>query len=480
MTLLFLYSCKKDDGQKHIESDSTPIAIKQWFEKEEYKLQDKGNWLNSLSPNWQVTNLINSIDSVKVYEIDLLNPRDIFALTQSTTIPVKTEDLSKNTNFRLVVFDVNGRLNGCIMELISFENNASLKDVHYKAYKNLNGAVNFYELDGTFNNGWIIENGKIIRQAIKKDSNGFNLIGSTQKSVGNGKIMLVDVNTVTCGRALVPHVRTVCVGSGGIEGWGYDGSGGSMNCRQETYYVSEVQYCEIPDGVDPDGGYTGGGGGSTSSGNNGNNTTDPDCVKVKAQSSSTAYKEKVEELKTKTNQKNETGFEEKKNGSFNPLTNDGDNSMNAVPLGDTKGFMHTHVNPYFTGKYDNNNDPIYNRPIRMFSPADVNILMGVVNKNRTTGNYLEYYVSMISSNGNYMIKFTGAESDLKMGFHTQEWDDSYKEFMMGYINLEKGFLRFLNEKMGVKGVKLYKVENNGNVKTIELKPDGKTIDKKDC
>lgn len=34
--------------------------------------------------------------------------------------------------------------------------------------------------------------------------------------------------------------------------------------------------------------------------------------------------------------------------------------------------------------------------------------------------------------------------------------------------------------MGLNGVKLYEIKNNGDVKTIDLKSDGKTKDKKDC
>ena len=48
----------------------------------------------------------------------------------------------------------------------------------------------------------------------------------------------------------------------------------------------------------------------------------------------------------------------------------------------------------------------------MFSPADVNTLMNLVDQNRNSGDFSEYYVSMVTSSyGHYMLKFTGTANE---------------------------------------------------------------------
>jgi hypothetical protein len=199
-----------------------------------------------------------------------------------------------------------------------------------------------------------------------------------------------------------------------------------------------------------------------------------------AQSSSTDYKNKVSYLKGKTNLKYESGFEEKKNGSYNQLQNRDDNSLKADPTNDTKGYVHNHVDDYETGTFDANGDPIVNKPVRMFSPGDVNILRNMADQNRSSGNFSGYYVSMVTNFGHYMIKFTGTTNDINTGFGGKDWAIKYRDFMENSNNLEKSFLQFMKNKMGITGVELFQIKNDGTVKTISLKPDGKTIKKKDC
>lgn len=208
---------------------------------------------------------------------------------------------------------------------------------------------------------------------------------------------------------------------------------------------------------------------------------EPDpCAEVGSQSSEPEYKNKATDLKSKTNLKYESGYEEKKNGTYDPLTNSNADALNAAPTNDTKGYIHNHVNDYETGEVNSNGDPMINKPIKMFSPADVNTLMNLADQNRTSGDFSQYYVSMVSSYGHYMIKFTGSASDIQTTFGGKAWAKEYKDFMDSYTDLERGFLRFMKEKMGIEGVELFEVKNNGTIKSIGLKADGKTKEKKDC
>lgn len=80
---------------------------------------------------------------------------------------------------------------------------------------------------------------------------------------------------------------------------------------------------------------------------------------------------------------------------------------------------------------------------------------------------------MLSSTGNYIIKFTGAAANIKTGFDTPTWREDYKNFIdREKGSLEKKFLRFLSEKMGVTGVSLYKINRDGTVEQKTLSSDG--------
>src|SRR5690606_20715274 len=59
---------------------------------------------------------------------------------------------------------------------------------------------------------------------------------------------------------------------------------------------------------------------------------EPDpCDKVKSQSSNSDYKNKVTDLKGKTNLQHESGYEEQKDGTYNTLSNNGDHSLHVDP-----------------------------------------------------------------------------------------------------------------------------------------------------
>ena len=83
---------------------------------------------------------------------------------------------------------------------------------------------------------------------------------------------------------------------------------------------------------------------------------------------------------------------------------------------------------------------------------------------------------MISSGGNYMIRFTGDPSEIPNTFLSKE--ELRKEFRYYFTqkyrnNKEKAFLKFLKEMMNVEGVNLYKIQNNGTIKEKRLNENGK-------
>ncbi|MDY0933349.1 hypothetical protein SOM20_20140, partial [Chryseobacterium sp. CFBP8996] len=243
-----------------------------------------------------------------------------------------------------------------------------------------------------------------------------------------------------------------------------------------------------PMGLNPCGDPFGGGCGGGGSGDGGYEYPEPPqespCEKIKTQNNNTEFKGKIDALNKQSilNQKKETGFSENKNGNFTPLPASSTNSSDALTITitpSTKGYIHTHQNDYETGNTDDNGNPEIRQPIRMFSPADVNTLMTIASF-IDDGNYEDIYGAMISSYGNYTIKFTGTASDIQMGFNTKKWRDDYKTF----IDEEKGtleskFLRFLKEKMNVQGIELYKIKSNGTIQKKTLNANNQ-VQSNDC
>ena len=231
----------------------------------------------------------------------------------------------------------------------------------------------------------------------------------------------------------------------------------------------------------------GGGGGS---GDDGYEYTDPPvetpCELMKTLVANENYMKKIDSLGKNSilSRKKETGFSENKSGVFTNLipapSTDNSDGLKITITSNTKGYTHTHLNDYDTGKFNSNGEPVINQPIRMFSPADVNTLMtmaGFV----TDGDYSQLYGTMVSSYGNYTIRFTGTTTDIKTGFDTEQWRLDYLNYRKDnkYWSFEKLFLNFLKDKMNIQGIELYKIKNNGIVQKKTLNSNN-NVDSNNC
>lgn len=209
------------------------------------------------------------------------------------------------------------------------------------------------------------------------------------------------------------------------------------------------------------------------------------CEFLKKQNANTNYKSKIEALDKSSvfNLNHETGFSENKNGLFADLpVSQNTNGRDALVMtfsANTKGYIHAHLNDRESGTYDDNGNPKMAEPIRMFSPADIDALM-IMAQYQTDGNYGNLYGTMVSSSGNYTIKFTGAAIDIKTGFGTDDWRKKYAKYFKDKDgSSEKKFLTFLKEEMKINGVSLYKIKSNGTIQKKELGGDGK-VKSTDC
>ncbi len=207
------------------------------------------------------------------------------------------------------------------------------------------------------------------------------------------------------------------------------------------------------------------------------------CKEIKDQIGNTNNKAIKEELEKLTSEKEETGYVENKIGTFTKLPsikNGHSLSLAGINYKNIYGFTHTHLNNFLTGKIDKKTGlPIENIIYRMFSPADVIALLNIA-KNST--DLSKVYATIITSTGNYTLKFTGSKLDI-FGLKTAI---AYKKDYLKSMKKgkEKGFLQFLKNHIKVKGIELYKLHKPLLSSTIKIQrksldSNGK-VDKTEC
>lgn len=193
------------------------------------------------------------------------------------------------------------------------------------------------------------------------------------------------------------------------------------------------------------------------------------CDAIIRQKSNADFNRNLKDLLDKINLKKETGYTEDINGHFTYQSNSTFTNL-SLPYNNKNiiGYMHTHLNDY--EYYDETiDDEVYVKTIKMFSPADVAYFMEMVAHNPSN----KTYAMMIASNGVYQLRFSGSESDIRVFNKSQirNFDDIYKNYMKNGGNIEENFLKFVNEKMGIKGIKLYKINTNPSDFTLEFTLD---------
>ncbi|WP_271784519.1 hypothetical protein [Aquimarina algiphila] len=172
-------------------------------------------------------------------------------------------------------------------------------------------------------------------------------------------------------------------------------------------------------------------------------------------------------LKDLTGERVENGFAENKTGPIQTLTHaPGGHSLDlsAINTGNARGYTHTHLNDYKTGRFDPvSGAEFISKPYRIHSPADILKFLQIV---KLSTNSSLNYVDVVANTGNYTLRFTGNKASI-VGLRGKAFYRSDYRRIMRNNSLEKGVLLFLRDIIGINGVELYK-----------FSLDGKKIDKK--
>lgn len=217
------------------------------------------------------------------------------------------------------------------------------------------------------------------------------------------------------------------------------------------------------------------------------------CEKIKAMTTTPAYKSNITTLEGKTSDGYESGFRMNlptQNGSTNQILQNkpGTKEVNITFFANTIGMMHSHYDGLF--------------PI--FSPGDIYLfnqwVTMVYNNNQVTNPNVpippleDIFFTLVTSNGNYMLKFDTSMMPNQLPVYTQQqFDDLNKKYMEDYLDsavtvgnvsgninydtekLEKEFLTFLEKEMNMPGLKIYRTTDTENIELILVNGNLKKI-----
>lgn len=159
-TAIIFYACKKDRGQQLQPSALGVADLQTWYESNSGNLKKTTILFSALKPNFQT-----AYSAVKDgYQITEFNPTvsNQLALVSGPADQAKIDKVIANTLTKFILYNATGTKNiGGAYMVLSGNGSQDLQNVHYKNYEGFTGQVNFFNIDGTFENGYVISDGKI-------------------------------------------------------------------------------------------------------------------------------------------------------------------------------------------------------------------------------------------------------------------------------------------------------------------------------
>lgn len=229
-------------------------------------------------------------------------------------------------------------------------------------------------------------------------------------------------------------------------------------------------YCEAG-GVAGGGsdGYGGGyGGGGIASPSSPSSEVNP-CDKIKKLKEDPNYINALAYLKTRFKEKEETGFYISESAGYVPGIPKGMFQLSGTRYADTYGIIHVHQDSFTYLLPDGVTQSGEVTPVHMFSPGDVNTFSSLlITANRNQKPLDNMFVEMVSSSGRYQLRFEGDINNVR-NFDYESMNDTYLLYMDKYSNdLETGLLMFINEQIGIDGITLFKMNDDGSTERKTL------------
>ncbi|MDH6254074.1 hypothetical protein M2347_003801 [Chryseobacterium sp. H1D6B] len=204
------------------------------------------------------------------------------------------------------------------------------------------------------------------------------------------------------------------------------------------------------------------------------------CEQMNTQNQNVKFKEKVTALDKPEifNKTQETGFA----AAYGPQTTyaslaNTDNDNLKLPEGNKYfGFMHVHLNKEGV--------------VKIFSPADIfTFLTSCVRNAQQKGTMSDAYAMVITSQGNYILKYSG-DGSYGIGPNTKaNWDSWYIDKfdrlspteLSNPATIEKLFTQFLEEKANINGLEVYKSDKTtGNTSKLKYAGIDNPVDSVPC
>lgn len=426
--VLFLTSCQVDEEVVKTESVIQTV-----------KIDEAKSFLRQSQPksNARVLNS-NEFEFDKITQEELINTDQLL-----TVVPISKTDSRRFD--RILLLKVNNEIKSVVFKMYSDEPKIATK---------FSGKILIYDLEGNFINGFGVKKGVFVLQYIKSKSSSKK---SNVKISGDGDWDLGELKEI-----IIPSRKKNQPEIADF-GWGDNLSGGSGFDNYSWMYDS---------------------GGSSSSSGNGDNLVDKyedPCDNLKKQTTDVNFKKNISFLEANTGLKNETGYAQKKDGSFYPLQNGSDGDSMKFPIhSDDVGYMHTHLKPYESSEFDPDGNPLIKSPIQMFSPGDVQqFILLLMNAGKNNIPLIDIYGTMVSDSGTYMLKYVGVYNGINTGLNFDNaLNESYKKYFRTYTNKEKAFLLFMKEKIGI-DIELYKLKDDGTIEKKVLN-SAKKVDTNPC
>ena len=477
--LLFSGSCKKD--QKEEPPSLSLSELKSWYAKQ--MQSNKASMFVGYVPNWE-SSFTSSVDGYTVTEVSFSNPNKIAMMTGTNAGGDAEKDRAADAaQVKLVFFNQPGSTTvSAAYMMLRGEGKQDIANVHYKDFGQYSGVLNYFNIDGSFQNGYTISSGKIAQTLTRSALTANQVLSLKEKKpfIGNGpgdRVMLYDANT-NCDVTVYDYYYETCVYIVGYPELG------TVCSYQFAYSVPVITcYGSGGGGSGGDGGYSGGGGsGGGSGGGDTPSTPTPDpynlcdrLSKVNEIASNTSFATKNKDARMG---KSATGYEYGYEQNLNSVngttykdipvrTDESTNSFNSYfnwnsTKGYTIGDVHTHA--------------LGSAP----SPADIFGMVKNLNstelQNAGTSD-VDFYkrnvsITVLTAGGNYVVTVKDW-SLLTAAYNTYLNDkttyiNNYAALMAQPGGSEKAILGLLGN-----AINLYKSNSDGtNIKPLVLGSDG--------